>query len=129
MEYSLIIIMVALIQYQWFGFRVGFGRGKYGVPAPKCTGNDTWERLFRIHQNTLEQLIVFIPALLAFTFYVSTKWAIVLGLAFIIARQIYSLTYLKNPPKRMFPPTFLINAILMIGSIVGIVMQLRNTRG
>lgn len=128
MEYTVIIIGLALIQYKLFGLRAGIARGKYKIPAPKTVGNEDWERLFRVHQNTMEQLVTFIPAVLAFTYYVSPLWAQVLGVAFILARQYYSHTYIKNPPTRMFPPSFFINVILVIGSLVGVILQiLRNS--
>lgn len=124
MEYPVIIIMLALLQYLFFGLRTGISRGKYGVEAPKCTGNEIWERIFRVHQNTLEQLIVFIPGLLAFSYYVSPKWAILPGVAFLVARQAYSFLYVKNPKARGFPPTFLINVLLAVGSIIGVVVSM-----
>ena len=46
----------------FFTARVGISRGKLGVEAPACTGNEQFERMFRVQQNTLEQLIVFVPA-------------------------------------------------------------------
>lgn len=124
MEYTIIVIMLALIQYQLFGLRTGIARPKYNVPAPKTTGNETWERLFRVHQNTMEQLVVFVPAMLTFTHYVSQGGAVVLGICFILARQYYSISYINNPPTRRFPPSFFINGILVIGTISGIVVQL-----
>ena len=124
MEFPIIIIMLALLQYSFFGFRTGFARKKYGVEAPKCSGNETWERLNRVHLNTLEQLIVFIPALLAFAYYVSPKWALLPGVAYLIARQAYSHLYLKNPKGRGFPPTFLVNVILVVGTLTGVVVAL-----
>ncbi len=124
MEYSIVIIMVALVQFQFFGLRTGIARPKYGVLPPKTTGHETWERLFRVHQNTMEQVVVFIPALLGFTYYVSHIWAYVLGVCFIVFRQIYSITYIKNPTKRIFPPSFGVNMVLIFGTIIGVVLQL-----
>ena len=66
MEYATLIVLLALLQYTWFTMRVGMARGKYNIKAPACDGDETWERLFRVQQNTLEQLIVFIPACYAF---------------------------------------------------------------
>src|SRR3954469_11885296 len=124
MEYPIIIILLALLQYLFFGLRTGIARGKFGIEAPKVSGNETWERYNRVHLNTLEQLIVFIPALLAFSYYVSPKWALLPGVAFLIARQTYSYLYIKNPKGRGFPPTFFINVILAVGSLIGIVVSL-----
>lgn len=124
MEYTIIVIIAALIQYQWFGLRTGISRPKYNVQPPKTTGDETWERIFRVHQNTMEQLVVFIPAMLGFSYYVSQMWAVVLGIAFIFFRQYYSHMYIKNPPDRKFPLSFFINNILVLGSLIAIVLRL-----
>ncbi len=125
MEYAVIVIMVALIQYEYFATITGTSRSKHGVHPPKTTGNETWERLFRIQQNTLEQLIVFVPGVVAFAWFVSPKWVIVPGVAFIAGRQLYSWSYLKDPKGRGpgFAMTFLSNAALVIGSLIGAVMS------
>ena len=75
-------------------------REKYGVNAPAITGNRIFERRFRVQQNTLEQLIVFIPGLYLFAHYVNPLWAAVLGLLYLVGREIYSATYVKDPAKR-----------------------------
>ena len=124
MEYPLLIILLAMLQYLAFSFRTGTSRPKYGVLPPKMTGNETWERISRVHQNTLEQIVVFIPALLLFSYYVSPRWALLPGVAYLVARQVYSHQYINNPPKRLFPPTFLVNVILVLGGIIGIIISL-----
>ena len=65
MAFTTIIAMLALVQYLAFGLFVGRARGKFGVDAPATTGHPEFERYFRAHYNTLEQLIVFLPALSA----------------------------------------------------------------
>jgi glutathione S-transferase len=127
MEYSVVIILLALLQYLFFALRTGVTRVKYKVDPPKTAGHEIWERYSRVHLNTGEQLIAFIPALLTFTYYVSHRWAIVLGVGYLIARQVYSFTYIKNPKRRVFPPTFFINVALIIGSLIGIVISIIKT--
>ena len=90
----MIIILVALLQYIFFTGRTGFTRGKYEVKAPKITGNDEWERIFRVQQNTMEQLVIFIPSMLIFSNYVSHTWVILPGVIFLIGRQIFSHLFL-----------------------------------
>ena len=79
MENATIIVMLALALYLYFTVRVGANRGKLDVNAPACSGNEKIERMFRVQQNTLEQLIVFIPATFAFAFYLSPAWVLLPG--------------------------------------------------
>ncbi|MGA9573970.1 MAG: MAPEG family protein, partial [Lysobacterales bacterium] len=71
MDHATLIVLLALLQYVLFTARVGLARGKYHVDAPSCEGDENWNRLFRVQQNTLEQLIVFVPATYAFAIYMS----------------------------------------------------------
>jgi uncharacterized MAPEG superfamily protein len=124
MDKATILVMVALLQYFWFTAKVGQARGKYKIQAPACSGNETFERLFRIQQNTMEQLIVFIPACFAFAWYMSPDWVLVPGAAFIAGRQLYARQY-ANDPKSRGPGvafTFIANAVLIIGALAGVLM-------
>ena len=122
MEYATLIVLLALLQYVWFTLRVGMTRGKYEVNAPACKGDKTWERLFRIQQNTMEQLIMLIPASYAFAIYLSPVWVLVPGTVFIIGRFLYSATYLKDPKTRGpgMGLTLAANAVLILGALFGL---------
>ncbi len=115
------VIALALLEYFVFGTLVGAARGKLGVPAPATSGNPQWERMFRAHQNTLEQLVIFIPSMLTFGAFVSAKVACALGLVFIVGRAIYFQGYTAQAEKR--GTGFVIGAvaqmILLIGSLIG----------
>ena len=124
-EWVTIVAMVALLEYFFFGVKVGQARGKYGVAAPATTGNEIFERYFRVHMNTLEQLVIFLPALYGFAAFVSPIWAAVAGLVFVIGRALYYNGYIADPAKRGTGAgvTFLVNAVLVIGTIVGAVVR------
>lgn len=123
MEKIALFVLIALVQYLWFTTKVGSSRGKYEVKAPATTGNELWERLFRIQQNTLEQLIVFIPAIYLFAHYLSPKWALIPGAAYLIGRQLYGMTYSKEPSKRVIGMvlTFFANVVLILGALFGVI--------
>jgi glutathione S-transferase len=70
MELQTIISLLAVAQYIYFGRKVGMAREKYSIKAPSTTGDETFECHYRVHYNTMEQLISFIPALWAFGIYV-----------------------------------------------------------
>jgi len=125
MENTILIILVALLQYIFFVMKVGFTRGKYEVNAPKTVGHDTWERYFRVQQNTMEQLVIFIPAIVIFTIYVSEKWAMLPGILFIIGRQVYYFLYIKSPASRGpgVALSFFSNMAMVLGGIIAIALK------
>ena len=126
MAYVDIVTALAVLQFVVFGFKVGGARGKYGVKAPATTGNEVFERVFRVQQNTLEQLIVFLPGICLFSRYFNPLVAAVLGVVYLVGREIYSATYVKNPAKRSlgYGLTFLPTVILAAGGLIGAVLQL-----
>ena len=126
MEYTIIIILLALLQYIYFTGKTGFTRVKHGVDAPSTTGNHKWECIYRVQQNTLEQLVIFIPAMLTFQLYVSQKWVVIPGVIFLIGRGLYSHLYTKDPKSRgpgMILSLFT-NIALVVGSLIGIGIKL-----
>jgi uncharacterized membrane protein YecN with MAPEG domain len=126
MAYVDIVTALAVLQFVVFGFRVGKARGRYGVKAPAITGNEIFERYFRVQQNTLEQLIVFLPGLYLFSHYFSPPVAAVLGAVYLVGREVYAATYVKDPAKREmgYGLTFLPTVILVLGGLIGAVREL-----
>lgn len=126
MEYSIAIILIALLQFIFFTGRAGFSRGKYDIKAPKTVGNERWERIFRIQQNTMEQLVIFIPSTLIFSIYVSATWVVLPGILFIVGRHIYSRLYLQSPENRGpgMVLSFFSNIALVIGGLIGVALKL-----
>jgi glutathione S-transferase len=121
-----IVLLLALLEYIFFAMRVGAARARYGVKAPATSGNADFERYFRIHQNTLESLIVFVPAIWLFGLYISPVWAAGIGVFFVIGRLLYYLGYAAAAQKRGigFGISFLANVALLVGALVGAVRQL-----
>jgi glutathione S-transferase len=119
------VIALALLEYLVLGGLVGSARARYKVEAPATTGDPIFERYFRVHQNSLEALIVFIPALWMFARFLSISVAIALGLIFIVGRIIYAASYIRAPEKRGPGAgiTFLVNGALVIGALIGIAIH------
>jgi glutathione S-transferase len=124
MELVYLTILLALLQYAFMAALVGRARGKYGVHAPATTGHPDFERVNRVHLNTLENLVLFIPAVLIFATYVSIVWAAGLGFLFVVARAVYAVGYLKAADKRGLGAgiTGLVNMVLLVGGLVGLVL-------
>ena len=120
MEWIVIVTALALFQYTFFGFQVGGMRGKTGVSAPAVTGHEDFERMFRIHQNTMEQLVLFLPSLWMFGYYVDAFWGAVIGMVYIIGRFIYSASYRKDPSSRGTGMVvgYVATVVLLIGAVV-----------
>ncbi len=120
-----IIVVFVLLEYLVFGALVSWARMKYKVDAPATTGHPMFERYYRIHQNTMEALIVFVPASFFFARFVNVAAAAALSALFFVARIIYAVGYLKDPAKRVPGSvlTLLINAALVIGALVGLFVR------
>jgi len=101
-------------------------RAKHGVKAPDVVGDPEFMRMFRIHQNSMEQLVVFIPALWIFSHYFEPKWGAAIGVIYIAGRFVYYSGYLKDPSARGlgFALGLTSSIVLAIGGIVGAVMKL-----
>ena len=126
MEYTTIVTVLILLQFTWFGIQVGSMRVKHDVKAPAMSGAPEFERMFRIHYNTMEQLVVFLPALWLYANMVNPLWAAGFGVVFLIARFIYQSAYLKDPSSRSmgFTLTILPGAIMLIWVLVKAVLAL-----
>jgi glutathione S-transferase len=121
MEPVAIVLALALLEYFAFGILVGRARGQYKVEAPATTGHPIFERYHRVHQNTLEQLAIFVPALWMFGVYVSANVAALLGLVFIAGRFVYLRGYVEDPKKRSTGTliTLFAQAVLLLGGAAG----------
>ena len=95
-----IVVGLALAQFVFFCFAVGKARGTYKVPAPATTGNEMFERYFRVQMNTLELLVVFVPSILLFGQYFGSYLATALGVVYLIGRLVYFTSYVKDPKSR-----------------------------
>ena len=126
MEYAALIILIALAQYLFFTVLVGLKRSKYGVKAPQTSGHEVWERMFRVQQNTMEQLIIFIPATIAFSMYVSERGVLLPGVLFILSRQLYRYQYVREPDSRAsgMALSLISNVILLGGALIGVLMEM-----
>jgi glutathione S-transferase len=120
-----LVTLLALLEYSILGVMVGRARLTYGVEAPATTGNPDFERYFRVHENTLEALIVFIPAVWIFSLTVNYHFGVALGLLFLIARIVYARGYLSAAAKRGpgAIASAAINGILVLVSLVWIVIK------
>ncbi|OSI13440.1 MAPEG family protein [Neisseria canis] len=120
-----IVAILALIQYFFFGFMVGRARSKYGIHAPAVSGNEHFERALRIQQNTLEQLVVFLPALFIAAVYWSEGFVALTGVVYLVGRFVYWRAYRADPNSRAigFLLTVIPSFVLIIAGLIGAVFE------
>ena len=116
-----VVAALAVLEYVVILLLTGQARGRFGVAAPATTGHPEFERYFRVQQNTLEQMIVFLPGIFLFANYVSAGWASLLGFGFIIGRIVYARAYIADPGTRGtgFIISFVSSLLLLLGGLIG----------
>jgi len=126
MAYVDIVTALAVLQFIVFGFQVGRARGLYDVKAPATTGHALFERHFRVQQNTLECLIALVPSLYMFSRYFNPVWAAALGAVYLIGRQVYAASYVKDPDSRSagYGLSLLPILALIVGALIGACLRL-----
>jgi len=124
MEAVAIVTVLALVQYTYFGIQVGGAHQKYGVKVPAMSGDGQFERINRVHQNTLEQLALLLPALWMYAHFVNPLWGAGMGVVYLIGRLIYSSAYRKDPASRSlgFMLSFLPSAV-MLAWVLGVAVM------
>jgi glutathione S-transferase len=100
MPWVAVVTVLALAQFIAFGMVVAWARVKFQVAAPAITGNEVFERYFRVHMNTLELLVLFVPAIWLFALQVSAGWAAGLGAVYLFGRLVYLRSYIRDPKTR-----------------------------
>ncbi len=121
-----LVSLLALLLYFVVTINVGRARAKYGIPAPQMSGNPDFERVLRVQQNMLEQLIFFLPALWIFCFYLNPLWGSGLGMLWVAGRALYAWGYYQAAEKRGpgFAIASLSSLVLVLAGLVGVVLAL-----
>lgn len=121
-HWTALVTLLSIAVYFWADLNVGKARGTYQIKAPATTGDPNFERIFRAHQNMLEWMPIFLPALWLFALYLSDRWAALVGLVWIGGRILYILTYSQDAAKRGlgFAIQATAAAVLFVGALIGI---------
>ena len=124
-HYTALVTLAAVALYFYTGIRVAQARQKFGVMVPQTSGHADFERVFRVQQNTLEWMPIFLPLLWLFALYVSDLGAAVLGLKWIAGRIVYIRGYPQAADKRHrgFALQAFACGALLIGTFAGIVWR------
>src|SRR5229473_3112815 len=124
-HYTSLVTCLAILFYFFTTIQVSKARAAFGIKVPAISGNPDFERVFRVQQNTLEWMPIFLPALWLFAFYVGDVWAAVLGLIWVAGRLIYIRGYQEAAEKRHtgFFVQLAACGVLWIGALIGIVLR------
>lgn len=126
MEWIALVTLLVAAEYFFLAVMVGKARSISGIGAPKIIGDERFERVFRVQQNTLEQLIIFFPSLWIFGYFVEPRIGAGLGVLFLVGRIMYARGYVQHPDKR--GPGFIMGSLatlaLILGGLVGVCLEL-----
>lgn len=121
-KYTAIVTLLAVALYFFMATQVAAAHGRFGVKLPAMTGHPDFDRICRIHQNTLEWMPTFLAPLWLCAFYFSDIAAAALGAIWIVGRLVYFLGYRKAVEGRL--PGFFVQStaciLLFIGAAIGI---------
>jgi glutathione S-transferase len=124
--YTAIVTLIAIAFYFFLATRVAAAHGKFNVKLPAMIGNPDFERIVRIHANTLEWMPTFLMPLWLCAVFLNDVAAAALGLVWIAGRVMYFVGYSKAVEKRL--PGFFVQStacfLLFIGAAIGIAMHL-----
>lgn len=120
-----LVAVLALLQLMFFGILVGSARGKYGVHAPATSGHPQFDRVYRVQMNTLELLVMFLPALYLAAHYWSPVPVAAGGVVYLLGRMVYWRAYAKDPASRSLGFGLSIFPILgfLLATLAGIVLK------
>ena len=126
--WPVLVTLGALALYFWTGIEVARARGKHGIKAPAITGNEDFERTFRVQMNTLEWLPLFLVSLWLCAMYWDPRITALIGAVWIVGRVIYMHGYIVAAEQRSMG--FLVQGVtvlvLFLGGLVGAIMSLFN---
>jgi glutathione S-transferase len=116
-----LVTLLAVAEFFGFAYAVGLARQRYGIKAPATSGHEIFERYFRVQQNTLEMLMLFVPSLWIAAHYWNPNWSAIVGAVYIVGRAIYFRAYIADPSKRTlgFVVGFAAIVVLWLGGVFG----------
>jgi glutathione S-transferase len=125
-NYTALVTVLAVLLYFSTGLMVANARQKFGVMVPQTSGHADFERVFRVQQNTLEWMPIFLPLLWLFALYVGDIYAAALGLVWIAGRIVFIRGYREAAEKRHAGFFIQLGAcgVLALGALAGVVLRM-----
>jgi len=126
MPFTALVTVAAVVLTFVLSLRVGAMRQKHGVKAPATSGHPEFERANRVHQNTVEQLVLFLPLLWLALYVLGDTVAALIGAVWIVGRIVYANAYARDAAARQpgMAITTISTAALLLASLWGILQGL-----
>lgn len=128
LAYPLTSLALSLALLVFFGIALNVGRARatWNVLAPASSGHPEFDKRYRVQMNTLEQLVLLIPATFMAVATLGDLVTGVLALTWSLGRILYARSYYADPAKRGpgFGLTLLPSLILIFAAITGAVRTL-----
>ncbi|MBC3920272.1 MAPEG family protein [Undibacterium sp. CY18W] len=102
--------------YLWIIYKVGNARATFQIKAPAVDGPPEFLRVLRVHANTVEQMVLFFPALWLCALWTGDKLAAALGLVWLVGRFMYAVAYYSDASKRSMG--FMISLLAALGLLL-----------
>ncbi|MGE0383695.1 MAG: MAPEG family protein [Gammaproteobacteria bacterium] len=121
MKFTALATFAALACTFVLSAKVGRMRGKHEIKAPATTGHPEFERAFRVHGNTVEQLVLLLPLMWMATAVVGDAWSAAAGAVWVAGRIVYARDYMRDPTVRgtgmvvTALPTFALFIVVLAG--------------
>jgi glutathione S-transferase len=121
-----LVTALSLLLYLVVTVNVGRARARYKVSPPQMSGDPGFERALRVQQNTLEQIVLFLPGLWLFSQFVSPLWGAGLGGVWLLGRVAYAWGYYQAAEKRLvgFGISTLATSVLLLGSLISTLLAI-----
>src|ERR1700722_2287476 len=115
------VTLLDMVLYFLMAFKVGRARVKYKVEAPNVDGPIEFRRVFRVHMNMLEQLMMHLPLLWIAAFAMDDVFAAAFGSVWALGRVLYAIRYYQKANRRHkgFLIGLVANVILFLGALAG----------
>lgn len=126
MPFVELVAALAILQYLIFGAYTGRARARSGLKAPAMTGDEGFERMYRVQMNTLEVMVAFLPSLFLAALHWPDYVVAPLGAAYLIGRHLYWRAYVAAPSKRAlgFMLSIIPTIFLVLMALLGTVLAL-----
>ena len=98
-----------------FGMWAGIQRVRYKIAAPATTGDPHFERAFRTHANTVENLVLYLPLLWVATIFYGGQIPFWVGLVWVVSRVLFAIGYAQANAELREP-----GAVLGFASLFGL---------